>query len=630
MTEGAPSQAWLALLVVLSLALGVAYAVVTPLWQAPDEPGHFEQAALLAQHGGPLRRRVQDPALEQAILESLARHRFWDLVRAPRPDPLPSHLADDPFLARSGRQVGDEPLAYYLPLAVLLRLAPGVDAQARLARVYSLVLFGLMVAVAWAAAQELFPDDPFLAPAATAFVGLLPMAAYMGMAINNDVAAALVGTLYAWALVRMGREGPSPACLVALTCTALAGLWVKKTAAFLLPLTAAVFLWTAWRRRRVRPGARRCCRAFAWVAAGVGAAVVALCLLARAPGPEPSAWLDGTLPGRQGRVRAAALEGRYGFQAVDDSPTQAERLVQEIPAAPLQGKEVTLSAVARSPQGSEVGRLALVPDQGEACRQVFQVGELWREVSVRCPVPPEAQALKVVLAAGPGEDPAERGRVYVDAVRLRADGVANLLRNGGAEQAATLGESFAARWDRGTRALRLWLGQGTVRKVQRWAEWLAAVPRVLLEGQVAWGRLALYAVLTFAGFWGNFGWLTVPLSSGWYVLLSLATLGSAAGLVRWWVQGKGQPWQRQTCAWLALALAFAVFQNLVPMLVRDWQPQGRYLLPALFPAGVLFATGWRAWLPDTWARRGAVVFVASFAALNLACLAGYVIPYFHN
>ncbi|MBC7225001.1 MAG: hypothetical protein H5T59_12145, partial [Anaerolineae bacterium] len=527
-------------------------------------------------------------------------------------------------------QVGDEPLAYYLPLAVLLRLASDVDTQAWLARAYSLVLFGLTVAAAWAAAQELFPDDPFLAPATTAFVGMLPMAAYMGMAINNDVAAALVGTLYGGVLVRMTKEGPVAACVIALVCTALAGLWVKKTAAYLLPLTGSVLLWAAWRHRRVWGSARQCRRVLAWVAVGVGVGVLALCLLARVPGPEPSAWLDGTLPGREGRVRAAAWEGRYGFQAVDDSPTLAERLVQEVPSAPLRGKEVTLSAMARSPQGTEVGRLALVPDQGEACRQVFQVGEVWREVQVRCRVPPEAQVLKVVLAAGPGEDPAERGRVYVDAVRLWADGAPDLLRNGGAEEAATLGESFSVRWERALQVLRLWLGQGTARKVRRWTEWLAAVPRALLEGQVAWGRLALYTVLTFAGFWGNFGWLTVPLSPGWYVLLSLATLGSAAGLVRWWVQGKGQPWQRQACAGLALALALALFQNLVPMLVRDWQPQGRYLLPALFPAGALFAVGWRAWLPEAWARRGAAVFVASFVVLNLVCLVGYVIPYFHN
>ncbi|MGQ9713660.1 MAG: hypothetical protein ACUVST_02760, partial [Anaerolineae bacterium] len=88
--------------------------------------------------------------------------------------------------------------------------------------------------------------------------------------------------------------------------------------------------------------------------------------------------------------------------------------------------------------------------------------------------------------------------------------------------------------------------------------------------------------------------------------------------------------QRWTCGWLALALLLAAFQNLLPMLLRDWQPQGRYLLPALFPAAASFALGWRAWVPDVWARWGAMTFVAAFALLNLACLVGYVIPYFHG
>ncbi|MGC8837158.1 MAG: hypothetical protein ACP5UM_01970, partial [Anaerolineae bacterium] len=608
-----------------------AYAVATPLWQAPDEPGHFEQAALLARWGGPLHRHDRDPALEQALLDSLARHRFWTLVRAPWPEPLPAHLADDPFLARSGRQVGDEPVAYYLPLALLLRLAPDVDGQARLARAYSLVLFALTVAVAWAAARELAPEDALLAPAVTAFVGLLPMAAYMGMAVNNDVAAALVGTVHAWALVRLARRGPRPEALAVLVLCGPAGLWVKKTAAFLLPLTVLVLLTALGRHRQAQGRGGVPWRALLRWAAGVTGAALALWLLLRVPGPEPTAWLDGALPGFQGRARAAAYEGRYGFQAVDDSPTAVERLVQALPAAPLAGRMAVFTAFARSPEGPAVGRLVLIPDRGEKCLVAFQVGETWQKVEVRCSIPQEAQVVKAVLAAGTGEDPAEQGRLYFDSASLHAEGSAvDLLQNGGAEEAATLGDSLAVRWRRGLQALRLWLGPGALRRLEQWTGWCVALPRALARDRVAWARLALYAVLTFAGFWGNFGWLTVPLSAGWYLLLSLATLVAAAGWVRWWVRGAAEPWQRWACAWLALALLLAALQNLLPMLVRDWQPQGRYLLPALFPAAVSFALGWRAWVSDAWARWGAVAFVAAFIVLNLVCLVGYVIPYFHT
>ncbi|MGQ9595386.1 MAG: hypothetical protein ACUVXH_12755, partial [Anaerolineae bacterium] len=469
MAEGArlpvQSRAWPVLLVGCSLVVGLAYALATPLWQAPDEPGHWEQAALLARQGGLLRRHDRDPALEQALLDSLARHRFWTLVRAPWPEPLPVRLADDPFLARSGRQVGDEPLAYYLPLALLLRLAPDVDGQARLARTYSLALFVLTVALAWATARELFPGDAFLPPAATAFVGLLPMAAYMGMAVNNDVTAALVGTAHAWALVRLARRGLRPGVLAVLIPCALAGLWVKKTAAFLFPLTVLVLLTALWRRRRVQGRAGMPWRALGrWAAVGAGISLAGWVWL-QVAGPVPAAWLDGTLPGLQGRTRAAAREGRYGFQAVDDSPTAVERLAQVLPAAPLAGRTVALTAFARSPEGPAVGRLALIPDRGEACREVFQVGEAWQRVEVRCPVPAEAQAVKAVLAAGKGDDPSERGRLYFDDVALQVEGSAgNLLRNGGAEEAASLGTSLALRGRRWLQDLRLWLGPGALRR----------------------------------------------------------------------------------------------------------------------------------------------------------------------
>ncbi len=622
---------WPLLLVGCSLAVGLAYALAVPLWQAPDEPGHFEQAALLARWGGPLHRHDRDPALERALLDSLARHRFWTLVRAPWPEPLPARLVDDPFLARSGRQVGDEPVAYYLPLAFLLRLAPDVDGQARLGRAYSLLLFGLTVALTWAAARELAPGDAFLPSATTAFAGLLPMAAYMGMAVNNDVAAALVGAAHAWALVRLARKGLRPEVLAVLVPSALAGLWVKKTAAFLLPLTVLVLLTALWRHRRAQGRGEVPWRALGRWAVRMAGAALAVWLLLQVPGPEPAAWLDGALPGFQGRVRAAAHGGRYGFQAVDDSPTAVERLVQALPAAPLAGRTAVFTAFARSPEGPAVGRLALIPDRGEKCLAAFRVGEAWQRVEVRCPVSPEAQVVKAVLAPGTGEDPAEQGRLYFDDAALRAEGkAADLLRNGGAEEAARLGASLAVRWGQGLRALRLWIGPGALRRLEQWAGWISALPRALARDRVAWVRLALYAVLTFAGFWGNFGWLTVPLSAGWYLLLSLATLVAAAGWVRWWVRGGGEPWQRWAYAWLALELLLAALQNLLPMLVREWQPQGRYLLPALFPAAASFALGWRAWVPDAWARRGAVAFVAAFIVLNLVCLVGYVIPYFHT
>ncbi|NLE76712.1 MAG: DUF2142 domain-containing protein [Chloroflexi bacterium] len=622
--EPGNGRAWLAALLALTLMTGLAYSLAVPLWQAPDEPGHFEQAALLAQQGWPLRRSAQDAALEQAIIASLARQRFWHWVGEPWPQPLPASFAADPFLARSGRQVGDEPPAYYLPLALLLRLAPDMDAQARLARGYSLALLVLTAAVAWGAAREAFPNDPFLAPATAALVGLLPTAAFMGGAVNNDIAAALLGAAYAWALVRWcGSDRPSLRSALPLAALALLGLLVKKTLAFTLPLTALIFLTAWWRRPRrlLRP------------AAALAGLALAVAVWWHLPGPEPAAWLDGALPGAAGRTPAAALSGSHGLQVVDRSPLAAPRLVQSLArnaAASLAGQEVAVKAWVRSPAGQQAGRLVLLTDDGNH-RLSFVADERWRQVTLERRLPPETTFVRLALGAGAGEEVGEQGVLYADDVELWAGGRQWLI-NGGGEERAAWGPSAARRLAAYGQAARLLLGPGTTRKLGRWLDWLAALPTVLRSGGVPWPQMALYTLLTFASFWGNFGWLQVPLSPALYAALALFTLGGALGWVRWQRRPSAgaEALQRRIGRWLALALGLALAQVAIPMVVQTWQPQGRYLLPALFPAAACLALGWRAWLPAGWVRWAAWAWVAALALLNGVCLWGYVLPAFRG
>jgi len=131
--------------------------------------------------------------------------------------------------------------------------------------------------------------------------------------VNNDVAAALVGALYFWALVRLGRRGLRPGPVGALILLAAASLGVKKTSAFLIPLTVLVLVSAAWRQR----GRRRKGLDWRWLA-GLAVALAAVAgagvLLFQAAGPEPAGWLDGALPGWEGRSRAAAHSGQYGLR----------------------------------------------------------------------------------------------------------------------------------------------------------------------------------------------------------------------------------------------------------------------------------------------------------------------------
>ena len=149
------TRRWLLLVFLVGWMHAGAYALLVPLWQAPDEPGHYEVACLLSQVKRPLTGDDLSLPLQRDILASLAQHEFWTQVRAPWPAPLPLAFADDPFLARSGRQAGDEPPLYYLIPALICRTGLTIEARLRLIRLFGALLFGLTgVVAAWGLSGE--------------------------------------------------------------------------------------------------------------------------------------------------------------------------------------------------------------------------------------------------------------------------------------------------------------------------------------------------------------------------------------------------------------------------------------------------------------------------------------------
>jgi hypothetical protein len=85
-------------------------------------------------------------------------------------------------------------------------------------------------------------------------------------------------------------------------------------------------------------------------------------------------------------------------------------------------------------------------------------------------------------------------------------------------------------------------------------------------------------------------------------------------------------WQRDAtlrpilAAWL-LACALIAVQTLLPMIGRDWQPQGRYLFPALLPVMGLLLMGLDHWLQFDAHRRRQVGLVLVLLGFNLIGLA---------
>ncbi|RME42426.1 MAG: DUF2142 domain-containing protein, partial [Caldilineae bacterium] len=124
---------------------------------------------------------------------------------------------------------------------------------------------------------------------------------------------------------------------------------------------------------------------------------------------------------------------------------------------------------------------------------------------------------------------------------------------------------------------------------------------------------------TFHSFWGQFGWMAVPMDGRVYLALNLLQGLALVGLGLWLWRGEGRrPAVRLSLGVLAAALALSagVFAGLNLSFV---QFQGRYFFSALMPLGVFFSLGMAHMLRRECALWGAGV---SLAVLAVAALNG--------
>ena len=588
------SYRWLLAIFLVGLLNASLFALATPLWQAPDEPGHFEYACLLGQTRRPLAGHERSLALQQAIIASLSRHDFWRLVREPQPNPLPASFAADRFLLRSASQIGDEPPAYYLAPAALCRLPLPLETQARLMRLWGALLFGLTAAAtAWgwmggrpAGRPRVFATwHPLL-------LALLPMPAFIAGSVNNDGLALLTATLVFAAVLRIQRLGWSWQRGLGLAALLALALTSKKTNAFLLPwlaLLASAEMWR-WLGRRGWSRQRRL------LLGGLATAGGALVLLL--PTSAPSGWRGvDQMPGG-GRVQSALPDGPgWAVRIVQGGANREGRLYQNLEGlAALAGQPVEATVWVRSADAAPASGRLLLRDTAGASQTDFEAGPQWQPVTLQRTLAITTTYARLVVFPTANLTPQEGGRLLAANAVLRPLDGATLLRNGDFSTAARLGELL------------------TAPLADRWGQFIPRSPAVGGDAR----RSLLYAGLTFAGFWGNYGWLQAPLPAALYGLLAV--------IVVWAGVGSARRWRRESAlrpilaAWL-LACALIAAQTFLPMMGRDWQPQGRYLFPALLPSTGLLLLGLDHWLrldARPAARAGLTAALLTFTALGLA------------
>jgi hypothetical protein len=206
------------------LVVGGLFAVLTPAWQAPDEPAHYNYVAQLARVGCcPV---IETGDWDSAYLETLKANRF-------RPD----LLADLPAIQYEDHQ----PPLYYLLQVPAFVLTNGSLIALRLV---SVLLGSGIVMCAYVVGRMAFPQRPQIALGGAALAAFLPQHAAILASVTNDALSnLLIGIGLVLAARHVRGDGVRPWQMGVL---AGIGLLTKVSTIFLVGLLPLAILARFW------------------------------------------------------------------------------------------------------------------------------------------------------------------------------------------------------------------------------------------------------------------------------------------------------------------------------------------------------------------------------------------------
>ncbi len=205
-------------------ALVSAYAIRTPAWQSPDEPAHYNVIAQISENGC-------CPVIEMGDWESA----YLDALKS-------AEFAPELLDRIDSIQYEDhQPPLYYLTAAPIFRLTNGSLTALRL---FSAVLGGVTVWLAYRVGQSAFPARPLIALGAAGFVAFIPQHLSILASVNNDAASGVVIGVGVLALIGYLKGERVPVWLLGV----IAGIgWLTKANTIGLgALMAAAILYRWW------------------------------------------------------------------------------------------------------------------------------------------------------------------------------------------------------------------------------------------------------------------------------------------------------------------------------------------------------------------------------------------------
>ncbi len=212
------------LILAIYLLAGTLFATLTPNWQAPDEPAHYNYIRYLARQGH--FPELMAGCYNQVYLSQLTSRRF------------PPDLPIDSLCYES-----HQPPLYYLLATPIFLLNDGALIGLRL---LSVLLGAGVVTFAFLLGQTIFPEPMVIAYGLMALVAFVPMHVAILASVNNDALAELILAALLLHLTRrlMTTSQSAARSDVGLGVLLGLGLITKMAVYIALPLVA-VALWLA-------------------------------------------------------------------------------------------------------------------------------------------------------------------------------------------------------------------------------------------------------------------------------------------------------------------------------------------------------------------------------------------------
>ncbi|RKQ92867.1 putative membrane protein DUF2142 [Solirubrobacter pauli] len=289
----APPRPLAALLAACAL-LGVAWALLLPAWQAPDENSHYGYVQSLVDGPG-LPGEPDHLMFSTEQLFSADAANANQTAAAPSTKPEWDPRAYDAWRAEWAKRPdaqrsdggGPNPARSNPPLAYLVYAAPyaafsGADPFDRLVAMRLVGVLWLLVAVlaTWALAGEVFGRRPVLQLGAAAVPALAPMPMFVSASVTPDAMLFAAWSVAFWLGARVLVRGLTVSRGVAFMVAVGLACWIKATSYGLIPGALVAFGWALWRARRAAP-VRLAVPGLAALAVSVGGWVVLARALAR-------------------------------------------------------------------------------------------------------------------------------------------------------------------------------------------------------------------------------------------------------------------------------------------------------------------------------------------------------------